>query len=329
MATLTPVREDQLRPFLAEYSELGNLVSLAGIPEGSVNSNYRVETSSRYFLRVYEEQDFDGARSEASTLLALSAGGVPCFAPLLRLDGERVGRLVGKPAALFAWCEGGMRCQASVSVEDAAQVGAALARIHVAGGEIPGDRAGRFGPAELRARLERIAAARDPSLAAWALPLGRALDANEAVRRTDLPTGLVHGDLFRDNVLWNEAGNISALLDFESAFVGSFVFDLMVTVLAWCVGDALRPELSRAMVSGYESVRLLAPEERAGVYAEACFATLRFATTRITDYAMRGDEVGPRTIKDYRRFIMRHEALVHMGPGGLSRTLFDDHSIRR
>ncbi|WP_394847909.1 homoserine kinase [Pendulispora brunnea] len=323
MATLTRISEDQLRVFLDEYSELGNLVGFAGIPEGSVNSNYRVETSAgAYFLRVYEEQAFEGARNEGITLLHLSAHGVPCEAPLLRNDGERTGHIAGKPAALFAWCAGGMRCQASVSTADTAQVGAALARIHVAGSAMAG-RTGRFGPAELRLRLDRIAAAADhPTLAAEAEPLRQALDANEARRRSDLPKGLVHGDLFRDNVLWDEKGTIVTLLDFESACSGAFVFDLAVTVLSWCVGDALSPELARAMVSGYESVRPLTAEEREGLHAEACFASLRFAITRITDFAMRGDEAGPRTIKDYRRFILRYQSLTAMGPDGLSRMLF-------
>ncbi|WXB12760.1 homoserine kinase [Pendulispora albinea] len=288
-----------------------------------MNTNYRVETSRDparpYFLRIYEEQAIDGARLEAETLLHLASRGVPCTAPILRLDGERIGQLAGKPAALFAWCDGTMRCQASVSVRDAWQVGAALARIHVAGGERWSGRAGRFGPAELRLRLPRIAAASDPTLAAWAEPLGRALDANEARRRKDLPKGLVHGDLFRDNILWDEAGAITTLLDFESAFVGTFAFDLMVTILSWCVGDALRPELARAMVSGYESVRELTLEERDGLYGEACYAALRFSITRITDFAMRAN-----TLKDYRRFIMRYQTLEQMGHEGLARILFDD-----
>jgi len=323
VATLTRVGEDELRVFLAEYSDLGNLDSVLGIPEGSVNSNYRVEIAGRpFFLRIYEEQGPDGARVEADTLLGLAARGVPCKAPLLRRDGEHVGELAGKPAALFEWCEGAMRCQASVSAQDAAQVGVALAQIHVAGGALPDGRAGRFGPPELRVRLERIARADDPTLAACAAPLLRALDENEMRRRSDLPRGLVHGDLFRDNILWNEAGEIATLLDFESASKGAFAFDLMVTVLAWCVGDTLDAELARAMVAGYQSVRLLTRAEHEGLHAESRFAALRFSITRITDYAMRGDDVGPRAMKDYRRFIMRHDTLEQMGQEGLARILF-------
>ena len=324
MAILTQVSEDEVRAFLGGYSDLGKLEAVIGIPEGSVNSNYRVELSGPsgrrpYFLRIYEEQGFEGARTEGQTLLELSARGVACQPPLARSNGEHVGALAGKPAALFVWCAGDMRCQAGVSARDAFRVGAALARIHLAGGENREGRPGRFGAPELRERLDRIAGAPDPEHAAWAVPLREALDANEARRRQDLPRGLVHGDLFRDNILWNAAGEIVTLLDFESAFCGTFAFDLMVTVLAWCVGNELEEPLARRMVAGYQSVRRLTAEERDGLYAEACFAALRFSITRITDFAMRAN-----TMKDYRRFIMRHRALEAMGPEGFSRVLFGE-----
>ena len=118
-----------------------------------------------------------------------------------------------------------------------------------------------------------------------------------------MPRGLIHGDLFRDNVLW-AGGWIVALLDFESASEGVFAYDLMVTVLAWCFGDGLDLTLMRALIAGYERVRPLSAEERAGLVAEGCAAALRFTITRITDYAMRVTD-GPRVIKDWRRFERR------------------------
>jgi homoserine kinase type II len=337
LAVLTPISEDEARAFLRAY-DVGDLVRLAGIAAGSVNSNFEIATTrGRYFLRVYEEQAREGATREAALLEHLAGMGVPTPAPLAMKDGARVGELAGKSSALFPWQGGTMRCQAGVTTDDARCVGAALAAIHRAGeGAGEGSREGgaeraggsdgtrwgasRFQDAQLLERLGRIATAASPELAEQAAPL-RAKLAQWSLRRDPaLARGLIHGDLFRDNVLWDDGGRISGLLDFESASDGVFAYDLMVTALAWCVGDALDPALLRAMVSGYESVRPLTPAERAGLLAEGCAAAIRFTITRITDYAMRVTD-GPRVIKDWRRFAMRLATLEAIGAGGFAALL--------
>jgi homoserine kinase type II len=312
MATFTALSETQIAQFLGAFA-VGRLVSFAGVPAGSVNSNFeiRVAENSRYFLRVYEEQGWEGAVSEAKMLEQLAALGVPTPAPIPRRDGSMVALLADKPAALFPWREGTMRCQRAVSPEDTWQVGAALARVHVAGaGQTRGE--GRFRHQDLLVRLDKIAR-EGGELASQAAPLTQALEAACARRDPALPRGLVHGDLFRDNVLFSASGEIAALLDFESAHDGGFAYDIMVTVLAWCVGDALDGALASALLRGYESVRPLGAREKDAFFTEASIAALRFTITRITDYAMRSGGVGERVTKDWRRFAMRHQSLQRLG----------------
>jgi len=122
-----------------------------------------------------------------------------------------------------------------------------------------------------------------------------------------LPSGIVHGDLFRDNVLW-KAGQLSALLDFESAFHGPFVYDLLVTLCAWCFRSEFELTLARAMLAGYESVRPLSPAERAAVPVEGPLACLRFVSSRLTDFELRAP-AGTAPVRDYRRFFQRLEAI--------------------
>ncbi len=302
MATFTALEPSDVTSLLQAYNLL-ELGAFHGIPAGSVNSNFEIFAGdAKIFLRVYEEQDRAGAESETRLLASLAARGVRTPPPIARKDGGLVSEVRGKPAALFPWQPGGMRCQKGVTPEDAARVGEALARVHVAGEGLPRGE-GRFRPSDLRARLGRIAASPDAKLAEHAEPLGKSLDRWERAR-TDLPRGLIHGDLFRDNVLWSGGGEISALLDFESASDGVHAYDLMVTILAWCVGDDLELELAQAMARGYSGVRPLSPEEKRGLLTEGCLAAVRFTITRLTDYAMRVGE-GPRVMKDYRRFAMR------------------------
>ncbi len=315
MGVFTQLGRDEADGIARVYG-LGAVREVRGIAAGSVNSNYALQCEGGlFFLRIYEEQDATGAAAEARILSALEARGVRTPAPLA-VNADGVAVVAGKPVAVFPWREGGMRCQASVSVEDARRVGAELARVHLAGEGLEVS-AGRFRVEDLYGRIETIAGAADATLAEQA-PLLREKLAEWTKRRAakTVPEGLIHGDLFRDNVLW-KGDAISALLDFESASRGPFAFDLMVTVLAWAFGDGLDAGIARGICDGYRSVRELGEEERGALLAEGCVAALRFTITRITDYAMRGEGIGPRVMKDWGRFRMRLEVLEALGEDGL------------
>jgi homoserine kinase type II len=315
MAVLTAVAKTDALAFVSAYGD-AELRRLEGIAGGSVNSNFALETErGRFFLRIYEERDLAAAESETSMLERLAVAGVPTPAPLRRLDGSLVSVLHGKAAALFPWRDGGMRCQAGVTSADANRVGEALARVHLAGAAESYDE-GRFRIPDLLRRVDRIAASGDVRFEPVVGFLRAQLTRVQAARDPDLPAGLIHSDLFRDNVLWNTHGEIAALLDFESACKGTYVYDLMVTVLSWCYGEDLVPELARAMRQGYEGVRSLTPAEKDALHVEGCLAALRFTVTRITDYAMRVDAHGPRVVKDWRRFLKRFERLEALGVDG-------------
>lgn len=316
MAILTAPTDEELRA-LAEAYALGGLREARGLEAGTVNTSYLLELDAgRHFLRIYEEQGPEGAAREARVLGHLAAEGVPTPAPVVGRDGAAMRLVCGKPAALFPWVEGEILCQRRVTPEAAAVVGGALARVHLAG-HAPGAAldGGRFGPVELAARCARIAGSRDPEARALEGELRDAVLAFDARRRRDLPAGLVHGDLFRDNVLWHrDRCSIAALLDFESAHDGPFTYDLAVTLLSWSYGDALDTAIARAMVEGYRAVRPLTEPEAAALHDEAIFATLRFTITRITDDAIR---VGKR----WQRFVERRRALEALGPTGFREAL--------
>jgi len=323
VAVRTPLTLEEIGAFLLDYG-LEPPMARAGVERGTVNTSYEVDLASarKVFLRLYEEQGFDGARGEAARLVALAAGGVATPAPLARRDGSYVGTLAGKPAAVFPWRDGDIRCLRSVSTADGGEVGAALAQVHVAGRSVARS-PGRFEPKDLRTRLERIARCADPQLAAEAGPLAERLRAWESRRDPALPRGLIHGDLFRDNVLW-EDGRISALLDFESASDGPLAYDLMVTILAWAFKAEMDVAVARAIAAGYARVRPLTDAERDGLLAEGAIAALRFTITRITDDAMRAiEENRPRRAdKDYRRFLGRLAWIEGHAAAGLAPVLF-------
>jgi homoserine kinase type II len=282
---------------------LGEARAVEGILAGSVNSNYFVEAARRVFVRVYEEQEADGLAYEWALLEHLARAGMPVPPPV---PGPPPGtlRVAGKPIGVFEVVGGVESCQAAVDEARARAAGAFVGRIHRVGASFPTRRVTRFGLPQLEARLRHVEALDRPELAD---ALSEVRDALEEVRRRwpPLPSGVVHGDLFRDNVRFRDEGSaeIVAVLDWESAADGAYVFDLAVALLAWCVGDHLDPALARAMIAGYQSERGLQPEERAALRLALIRAAVRFTVTRITDYHLRRGQA--QVWKDYRRFLMR------------------------
>jgi homoserine kinase type II len=309
MAVLTPLPLESARALAARFGL--DVTHVHGILAGSVNSNFELSLArgGRVFLRVYEEQNLLSAVGEARLLDHLAAHGVPTPRPLAASDGSFLIEHAGKPVALFPWVEGEALCQARVEPEHARRVGEALARVHLAGMSFEGAPTSRFRVDDLFVRLEEIEGAeRSAEIADAARMLRRGLERHlERPPAPEVP--LVHGDLFRDNVLWDGA-SVAALLDFESASRGGAAFDLMVTVLAWCFGDRLEFPLARALVVGYAAVRSLG-EERAHLHDAAVFAALRFSITRITDFELRPRGAG--VYKDFRRFVARLRAVEEIG----------------
>ncbi|MFO7180144.1 MAG: homoserine kinase [Pseudomonadota bacterium] len=307
MALLTPLTLDEARALGTAYGlEISVIEPLA---LGSVNSNFRLTTEdgALYFARLYEEQALAGAEGELRLLQALAAEGVPVAGPLETKDGRSVIEHRGKPFALFPWVEGDWLCLRRVEEHHCRAVGEALARVHLATPRVGPLPVGRFRPEDMLARLDALPRDASERLA----PDVRRIRDRYAVyvsrRDAALPSGICHGDLFRDNVLFR-GDRVAALLDFESVSFGSFVYDVAVTVLAWCYRDALIPELARALGSGYARVRRPTGAELAALDVEAALACLRFATTRITDFELRRAPNAPPG-RDYRRFLQRLAAV--------------------
>lgn len=312
MALLTPMT-------LPEAQAIGTcfglvVTHLEPIPQGSVNSNFVVELvgGEKRFLRVCEESDREAVVAQNRLLAHLVGRGVPTPAPLVRVDGQGTVALFNdKPAVMFPFFRGDWVCQKLVDAERSERIGQALATIHLAGVGYHDAPASRFGLRQVGERLQGIEAGEHGDDIAGAVRLLRIVldELNAKLSKPETST-VIHGDVFRDNVLW-QGRELVAVLDFESASMGHPSFDLMVTLLAWCFTDRLDQSLARALVAGYQRRRKLSQSERTACYDQARAAALRFAVTRITDYELRPRDVV--VFKDYRRFMGRLEALEMIG----------------
>ncbi len=308
---------------LAEARAIGgsydlDVVAIDALSAGSVNSNFRVSAASgeAFFLRVYEEQNLEGAALELQVIRELSESGVPTPPPRARRDGGYVTPHRGKPVGLHPWVEGDSLCFGRVTRHAVRHLGRALARVHRCGAALSHVPEGRFGLQGLRERLDAVDRT-DRRFAPDTIRIRERMAHYAACSSSALPQGLIHGDLFRDNVLWrgqpgadqHGAGpELVALLDFESASQGVFVYDIMVCVHAWCYGAAFDLDLVRALLAGYHEERPLLTEELAALEAHGALAALRFATTRLTDFSLRAPP-GQPPARDYRRFLARLEAI--------------------
>jgi len=307
MALLTQLSLSAATP-LAKLFNL-ELRAIEPLSAGSVNSNFRLTDSAGnvYFARLYEEQDRAGAAREHAVVAALDEAGVPVVRALRTADGDSLADFEGKAFAVFPWVDGESLCQARVTQAACFDLGAALARVHLCSARAPALPGGRFRIPDLRERLVRVEASGRASLLPAVRTIRERLDHYEQQRAQGLEQGICHGDLFRDNVLW-QGPKLRALLDFESVCQNNFAYDLMVTVLAWCYGAEFELGLVRALFDGYRSVRAVPAVEIAALASEGAIACLRFATTRLTDFSLRVPE-GTPPIRQYSRFLSRMTAI--------------------
>jgi homoserine kinase type II len=288
-----------------------DVVGIEPMAAGSVNSNFALTARDgrRYFARLYEEQGREGALAELSLVATLSRSGVPVVQCLPRADGAGVGAFGAKCFAVFPWLEGEILCLKRVTPLACQKLGAALARVHLTTPQVARPGEGRFRIEDLRERLTRVERDGHTAYFADVARIRSDLTRYEDLRRKQqAPRGVIHSDLFRDNVLWTKQGELLALLDFESACEGAFAYDLMVTICAWCYTDRFELDRVEALLRGYHAVRRIEAPEVAALKVEGAVGCLRFATTRITDFSLRAAP-GQPPARDYRRFLARLDAI--------------------
>lgn len=311
MAVYTDVSEEELGVFLEGY-DVGVLHSYKGIAEGTENSNYLLHTSTgNYILTLYERRV---ERSDLPFFLGLmehlAKKGVSCPLPVHRCDGSVVGELAGRPAALITFLEGmWMRKPAA---HHCRAVGEALAGLHLAASDFPMERANALSPKHW-VRLWNLTRERADEVEAG---LVREVDTEleELISKwpSDIPAGIVHADLFPDNVFFL-GGELSGIIDFYFACNDLLAYDLAICLNAWCFekDGSYNLTKSTALLAGYQSVRPLEPSEISALPLLARGAALRFMLTRLYDW-LTIDEGALVNKRDPMEFVRRSRFHRHV-----------------
>lgn len=284
MAVYTEIDDDALIAFIGGY-DLGEVLSCKGIAEGIENSNFLVTTTQGPFiLTLYEKRvSIEDLPFFLGLMDHLAAHGVPCPVPIRTKAGETLRELSDRPAALISFLPG--MWPKRPNVQHCRHVGEALALFHTAGESFQIKRENALGVTAWRATLNAGGQDVDNIKAGLFKKLTADLDRLERSWPPDLPTGVIHADLFPDNVFFRQE-HLSGVIDFYFACNDIYAYDIGICLNAWC----FEPDLSfnttkaRRLLHGYQSVRPLEDKEIQALPILAEGAAMRFLLTRLYDW---------------------------------------------
>ena len=323
MAVYTQVEERDLVAFATEY-DIGEVVSYKGIAEGVENSNYLLRVSKEgvatdYILTLYEKRvALDDLPYFLNLIDHLSAKNIACPAAIHGIDGAALRNLAGRPAAIFTFLDGiAVRHATARHCRD---LGAGLAALHLAAADFADQRANNLSldgwrqlAGETRRRADEVA----PGLAAI---IDAELEFLTDAWPGDLPTGVIHADLFPDNVFFLD-GKLSGFIDFYFACNDLLAYDIAVCLNAWCFTDEnnFAPASSAALIAAYGTIRPLSPPEIAALPILARGAALRFLLTRLYDFLnlQKGALVQPKDPLEYLARLQFHQQAKNPGAYGV------------
>ncbi|MEA4837024.1 MAG: homoserine kinase [Rhodospirillaceae bacterium] len=319
MAVYTEVSDDALEAFVADYG-IGSVESLKGIAEGVENSNYLLQTTTgNYILTLYEKRVNPADLPFFIALMEhLAAKGLACPTPVKGQDGVSLRSLCGRPAAIVTFLQG--MWPRRITPRHCAELGRGMAEMHKAGQDFTMSLPNRLGLHAWRPLFESARHRADevkPGLARW---IEGELDILDAHWPRGLPSGVIHADLFPDNVFF-KGENLSGFIDFYFACTDYLVYDLAICLNAWCFepDGAFNITKARALLASYQAVRPLSDAEFASLPILARGAAMRFLLTRLYDWlnTPAGAFVKRKDPLEYEQKLRFHASVTGPGAYGL------------
>jgi homoserine kinase type II len=284
VAVYTDVSEPELDAFLLQY-DIGDAEALKGVAEGVENSNFLLTTTKgQYFLTLYEKRvDPKDLPFFLGLMDHLSNRGINCPQPIKGRDGNAIRSLAGKPAAITTFLHG--MWPRRPTVKHCGPIGRGLAELHLAGQDFKLTRPNALSVKGWRPLFDGSKHAADSVAPGLTRELAAEIDFFEANWPKGLPSGVIHADLFNDNVFFLHE-QLSGVIDFYFACNDQLAYDLAICLNAWCFEPdrSCNVTKARALITAYDQVRKLSNEERAALPMLARGSALRFLLTRLYDW---------------------------------------------
>jgi len=319
MAVYTDVAAEDLATFLAAY-DLGDLLAYKGIAEGVENSNFLLHTSRGYFiLTLYEKRVAAGDLPFFLGLMEhLAARGLTCPQPVKTRAGDTLGRLAGRPAAIVTFLDGMWIRRPSAT--HCAGLGRALAELHLAGADFRMTRPNALSVAGWRQLYDAAKGRADGVQGGLAAAIAAELELLAKSWPRDLPQGVIHADLFPDNVFFL-GDRLSGLIDFYFACTDTLAYDVAICLNAWCFESdhSYNVTKGRALLTAYAAKRALSAAERTALPLLARGAAMRFLLTRLVDWleVPAGALVRPKDPLEYHRKLRFHQTVASVRDYGI------------
>jgi homoserine kinase type II len=319
MAVYTDVSADDLTRFLSVY-DTGELLSYKGIAEGVENSNFLVHTGvGNFILTLYEKRVAENDLPFFLGLMEhLAARGITCPQPVKNRQGGVLGKIAGRPAAIVTFLDGLLIRRPSPG--HCAAVGEALARLHLAGADFKQKRANALSIESWRPLYEHAKARGDSVRQGLCREIEMELDALEKSWPRQLPQGVIHADLFPDNVFFL-GDKLSGLIDFYFACTDTLAYDVAICLNAWCFESdhSYNVTKGRSLLNAYGKVRALSETELKALPVLARGAAMRFLLTRLVDWLAVPDGalVRPKDPLEYYRKLRFHQSVKSVQNYGL------------
>ncbi len=320
MAVYTDVGEDELAAFLTNY-DLGGLMSFKGIAEGVENTNYLLHTERGYFiLTLYEKRVASADLPFFVGLMEhLAAHEITCPLPVKNRKGSALGELAGRPAMVVTFLEGVWIRRPNVS--HCAALGRAMAELHRAGADFKIHRENALNLSGWKKLAPSVESRADEVAPGLAELIKEELAYLDRVWPRDLPAGIIHADLFPDNVFFL-GDKLSGLIDFYFACNDLLAYDIAICLNAWCfeIDGSFNVTKGRALLAGYNGVRKLEKREAEALPLLARGAALRILLTRTVDWlnVPPGALVRPKDPLEYLKKLRFHRRINHARDYGLA-----------
>lgn len=319
MAVYTELGDEDLVQLLQAY-DLGTLLSCKGIAEGVENSNFLLQTERGSFILTLYERRVAAANLPyfLGLMEHLAARGLPCPTPIHGRDGRALREVAGRPAAIVTFLAG--LWVKRPEARHCARLGEALGRLHREGGDFPLKRGNSLSLEGWQMLLDAIGPRADEVRTGLAADLAREQAFLRQSWPGDLPAGIIHADLFPDNVFFR-GQELSGLIDFYFACNDLYAYDIAICLNAWCFESdgAFNVTKGRALLQEYGRIRPITPAEMKALPILARGAALRFLLTRLYDWLHRipGALVHPKDPLEYLARLNFHRAVPSASAYGL------------
>ena len=320
MAVYTQIDDDQLADYLRQY-DIGEMHSLKGIAEGVENSNFLLTTDAGMFiLTLYEKRvNPDDLPFFIGLMDHLAKNGIDCPLPIRMKSGETLGHLAGRPCAIISFLNG--NSVSKPTTDHCRQLGEVNARMHLAAEGFSITRENGLGPKDWRPLFELSASQADTVMPGLAKLISNELDFLDGHWPCDLPQGVIHADLFTDNVFFLK-DRLSGVIDFYFACNDLLAFDVATCLNAWCFESNGHFNATKGMglLRGYNSVRAITKEEAEALPVLCRGSALRFLLTRLYDWlnVPPGALVVPKDPGEYIDKLKFHQSIRNAGEYGLN-----------